>query len=198
MPGKPDEDDAMRIMNLFNRLYNFSIAKKYRIQWDKSVIIGGRLLVKGKPGSISIGSNTVINSEKKAVPLGYQTQTVFWTIDEGKIIIGRNCGISNATFCSASRLILGDYVTIGGGVKLFDTDFHSLDYEKRVDYVDDNDRQSAPITVKSGAFIGAGSIILKGVTIGSKSIIGAGSVVTKDVPDREIWAGNPAKMIRRL
>ena len=188
----------MRIMNLFNRMYNQRLARKYKIQWDKSVVIGGKLLVKGKPGSISIGSNTVINSEKHAVPLGYQTQTIFWTIGEGEIKIGRNCGISNATFCSARRLTIEDYVTIGGGVRLLDTDFHSLDFEKRIDFVGDTDRRSTPITVKYGAFIGAGSIILKGVTIGSKSIIGAGSVVTKDVPDEEIWAGNPARFIRHL
>ena len=38
-------------------------------------------------------------------------------------------------------------------------------------------------------------MILKGVTIGARAVIGAGSVVTKDVPDGEIWAGNPAKRI---
>ena len=47
-------------------------------------------------------------------------------------------------------------------------------------------------------FIGANSIILKGVTIGERSIIGAGSVVTKNIPDDEIWAGNPAKFIRKI
>ena len=39
------------------------------------------------------------------------------------------------------------------------------------------------------------SIILKGVTVGKHSIVGAGSVVTKDIPDNEIWVGNPAKKI---
>ena len=47
-------------------------------------------------------------------------------------------------------------------------------------------------------FIGAHSIILKGVTIGARSIVGAGSVVTKDIPADEVWAGNPAKCIRKL
>ena len=48
------------------------------------------------------------------------------------------------------------------------------------------------------AFIGAHSIVLKGVTIGKHSVIGAGSVVTKNIPDNEVWAGNPARFIRRL
>ena len=49
--------------------------------------------------------------------------------------------------------------------------------------------------VKSGASIGANSVILPGVTIGMFALVGAGSVVTKDVPDRAIVAGNPSVVI---
>lgn len=51
--------------------------------------------------------------------------------------------------------------------------------------------------VKNKSSIGAGSIILPGIVIGSNSLIGAGSVVTKHVPNGEVWAGNPAKFIRK-
>lgn len=52
--------------------------------------------------------------------------------------------------------------------------------------------------IRDNEFIGAFTIILKGVTVGENSVIGAGSVVTKSVPDNQIWAGNPAKFIRAL
>ena len=55
-----------------------------------------------------------------------------------------------------------------------------------------------PVEIKDGVFVGAHSIILKGVTIGEGSIIGAGSVVTKSIPAGEVWAGNPAKFIRKI
>ena len=53
------------------------------------------------------------------------------------------------------------------------------------------------ITIGEHAFIGSGAIITGNVTIGRSAIIGAGSVVTKSVPPCEIWAGNPAKFIKR-
>jgi acetyltransferase-like isoleucine patch superfamily enzyme len=52
--------------------------------------------------------------------------------------------------------------------------------------------------IKKGASIGAASVILGGVTIGEKAMIGAGSVVTKNIPDGELWLGNPAKFVRKI
>lgn len=63
--------------------------------------------------------------------------------------------------------------------------------------IEDDKPRCAPITIEDHAFIGAHSIILKGVTIGKCSIVGAGSVVTHNIPEHEIWAGNPAKFIRK-
>jgi acetyltransferase-like isoleucine patch superfamily enzyme len=59
-----------------------------------------------------------------------------------------------------------------------------------------NNPTHSKLSVGRAAWIGADSIILSGVeTIGVKSIVGSGSVVTKNIPDYEIWAGNPAKKI---
>jgi acetyltransferase-like isoleucine patch superfamily enzyme len=52
--------------------------------------------------------------------------------------------------------------------------------------------------VRKGASIGAGSVLLCGIEIGEKAMIGAGSVVTKSVPAGELWAGNPARFIRKI
>ena len=57
---------------------------------------------------------------------------------------------------------------------------------------------SKSITIMYDVWIGAGAIILEGVTIGSGSTVGAGSVVMKSVPERVVVAGNPAKIIRTL
>lgn len=53
------------------------------------------------------------------------------------------------------------------------------------------------VLIKKEAFIGTGTIITKPVTIGERAIVGAGSIVTKNIPDDEVWAGNPARFIRK-
>lgn len=57
--------------------------------------------------------------------------------------------------------------------------------------------ESGEVRIKKNAFIGTGTIITKPVTIGERAIVGAGSIVTKNIPDDEVWAGNPAKFIRK-
>lgn len=95
-----------------------------------------------------------------------------------------------------SQIQIGENVNIGSDCKIFDHDFHSIDYETRIH--GDSEIKTSPVHIDDGAFIGTNSIILKGVTVGKHSVVGAGSVVTKTIPDNEIWAGNPARFIRKL
>ena len=53
-------------------------------------------------------------------------------------------------------------------------------------------------TVRRGASIGAGAVILPGITVGEEAMIGAGAVVTKDVPEFAVVVGNPARVVRML
>lgn len=86
-----------------------------------------------------------------------------------------------------------------GGGKIYDTDFHSLNPQDRYDHARDMEsKKKATVKICDNVLIGAGAIVLKGVTIGENSIIGAGAVVTKDVPANEIWAGNPARFIKKI
>ena len=106
--------------------------------------------------------------------------------------------MSNTAIHCHKSITIGNCVNFGGGVMIFDTDFHSLDWKDRQDGTDIAKRAIAPVVIDDYVFIGADSIILKGVHIGEKSIVGAGSVVSKDIPAGEIWAGNPARFIKRI
>lgn len=57
---------------------------------------------------------------------------------------------------------------------------------------------NAPVHIGKNCWIGAGAIILPGVTIGDNSVIGAGSVVTKDIPSNVVAVGNPCRVMREI
>jgi acetyltransferase-like isoleucine patch superfamily enzyme len=117
---------------------------------------------------------------------------------EAVLKIGENVGISQtALICHTSIKILNN-VKIGGGACIYDTDFHPISPMLRRQSKDIQYKAKASVIIEDNVFIGAHSLVLKGVTIGENSIIGAGSVVTKNVPPNQIWAGNPAKFIRSI
>lgn len=184
------------IKNLPNSIYNFVVLKYRHVKYGKNFKINGRVYcVANSDDGIVIGDNVRINSSLDSNPIGGDTKTILFAKGNGKILIGDDCGISNATLFACESITLGKQILVGGGTKIYDTDFHWVDFEKRI-Y--ESGGETRPVTIKDGSFIGANCIILKGVTIGEKSIIGAGSIVTKSVPDGEIWAGNPARFIRRI
>ncbi|NWJ51491.1 MAG: acyltransferase [Bacteroidetes bacterium] len=148
-------------------------------------------------GKIIIEDNVIINSKYRNNPIGGNSNSSFWTKKGGKIIISKGVRISNSAFVSEKGIFIGKNTFIGGDCKIYDTDFHSLLFEERIQRPDINVK-SAKVHIGEEVFIGTGAIIMKGVNIGEKSIIGAGSVVTKNIPAGEIWGGNPARFIRKL
>ena len=67
-------------------------------------------------------------------------------------------------------------------------------------YIDEAKRDNIitweKIKIGNNVFVGCHSIIMPGVNIGNDVVVGAGSIVTKDIPDGQVWAGNPAKFIK--
>ncbi|WP_029903693.1 acyltransferase [Prevotella sp. 10(H)] len=150
-------------------------------------------------GRVNIGRNFQMNNGYSYNIIGRQQPCCFIVGRGGELIINNNVGISSTAIVCWNRIEIGNNVRIGGGTVIYDTDFHSLDYKERISLPEIKDNvMTAPVLIKQNAFIGANSTILKGVTIGEGSVVGACSVVTKDVPDNEVWGGNPAKFIKSL
>lgn len=173
-------------------LWNCFFLKYYRVKTGARFKCDGRLIIQGH-GKYTLGDDVHIISKEFVNPIG-GTRTVLQTLDGGEISIGNNVGLSHAILCARERIVIEDNVLIGGGVRIYDNDFHSVEYEYRMQPQDQHVRKGS-VHIKEGAFIGAHAIILKNVTIGKRAVIGAGSVVTKNVPDNEIWAGNPARYV---
>lgn len=147
---------------------------------------------------IEIGDGSTLCSSVEFTALGVNHPVVLRTLRSGaEIRIGRDTGISGGSICAAKSVTIGDECLIGADVMLSDTDFHTIAPERRRFNNSPDAIASSPVIVEDNVFIGARSIILKGVTIGRNSVVGAGSVVTKNVPPDSIVAGNPARIIKR-
>ena len=177
-------------------LFNKIKLKFKKAQYGTKLVTYGNIFIRGK-GKIIIGNNVTITSCRETNPIGGDIKSILYAKDKSVIVIGNNCGISNSAIVALEKVVIEDDVMIGGSCKIYDNDFHPIYYEERMQNPIGNVK-SSPVLIKKGAFIGAGSIILKGVIVGEKSVVGAGSVVTKNIPDEEVWAGNPARFIKKL
>jgi acetyltransferase-like isoleucine patch superfamily enzyme len=120
--------------------------------------------------------------------------------------IGENCNICSHCFIE-NDVRIGKNVTIKCGVQIWD----GIELEdnvmigSNVTFTNDMYPRSKnkgwtllKTKVCRGATIGAGAVILPGLTIGEGAFIAAGSVVTKDVPAGELWMGNPARYYKKV
>lgn len=180
----------------FTPAYNRLLLKLKDVQYGNNLKIVGRVSVIGM-GKITIGGNFYMTSGEHINPISANIQGAFFTDSpNARIEIGNNVGMSSTRMWIHDRLTIGNNVKIGGGVLLIDTDCHPMDYSVR--RTSNEGTCSAPIVIEDDVWIGAQSIVLKGVTIGARSIIGAGSIVTKDIPSDCVAGGNPCKVIRML
>jgi acetyltransferase-like isoleucine patch superfamily enzyme len=166
-------------------------------QFGKGLRADGLPVIRmSRRGAVTFGDHCQINSRLKSNLVGKTNPTFLDCRGGGKIAFGNNSGCSFAVISSRSDIQIGNHVKIGGNVRIFDHDYHSLDYLDRRDGNKDLPR-TKPVRIGNDVFIGTNAMILKGVTIGDRAIVGAGSVVVKDVPADEIWAGNPARFIKK-
>lgn len=146
----------------------------------------------------TIGHNFTMGNWPRLNASGLSAKCKIEVRGQGVLEIGNNVGMTATTIMCHRQIKIDDNVKIGVGTMIYDTDFHNLAPHARLNGDDVRTIKTAPVTIEKNAFIGAYCIILKGVNIGENSIVGAGSVVTKDIPKNEIWAGNPAKFIKKL
>jgi len=117
--------------------------------------------------------------------------------------IGRDCNICDHVFIE-NDVTMGDRVTVKSGVQLWDglrvaddvfigpnATFSNDKYPRSKQH----DRPIEETHLGAGSSIGAGAVVLPGITVGARALVGAGSVVTQDVPARAIVSGNPARIV---
>lgn len=189
----------------------FSLLRKLKLIINEKIISQKIELEKQKGSFVyaKIGYPYYVNPKSCKLKIGTGSRirgVVTFEKSGSSIEIGKNTSIGGQTIFSCSNnIIIGDNVLISFDCKIFDHNSHPMNhFERRNDLKNIlsgkgkewNNVKQATTKIGNDAWIGAGVIILPGITIGERAIIGAGSVVTKDIPDNAIAVGAPAKVKR--
>jgi len=112
----------------------------------------------------------------------------------GDVVIGDHTriGLHNTVI---GPVTIGSHVNIAQGVTVTALNHN---FDKPGIRIDQQGITTRPIVIGDDVWIGAGAVILPGVTIGSHCVVAAGAVVTTDVPDGTLVAGIPAKTVRKI
>lgn len=191
---------SLSVCNFIGRSYTIGSFSYSKVKFNRK-----KITINGIP-NIYINKNSYVKIEDGFVcnssinySIDNNNSSKILVHENATLIIGKNSGLSNSTIQCHNKIEIGDYVNIGASCLIMDSNFHSTDWKDRLDKTTDlRKKKDAPIKIGNLVFIGARSIICKGVTIGDKSIVAAGSVVISDIPECQIWGGNPAKFIKSI
>lgn len=150
-------------------------------------IVHSRVKIRNTNGQLSVGSLSELHENVVLSMAGASD-------NKARIQIGNRCSIWYGTVISAKQsVVIGDNCAISWNCTIIDNDMHEIVELEPVDKP-----SVAGVTIGSNVWIGANSMILKGVNIGDGAVVAAGSIVTKDVPARTLVKGVPAKPVREI
>jgi len=183
----------IKCYNILNRI----MMAYWGVKAGKNCSFLGRTIFRRYPETtIAIGSNCTFQSSEWSNIAGIARRCMISTLKKGAVLkIGDKCGFSGAAISCAESITIGDHVLLGINVIITDTDHHSTGAKERRE---NTGITSKPIVIGNNVWIGANSIILKGVHIGDNTVIAAGSVVAANIPANVMAGGVPAKGIKKL
>ncbi len=174
----------------------------------KRLLIGTNVVIR-HPDKIALGDNVTIDDNclidgrgagSEGIVLGDNVminRNCMLQAKAGPIKIGSRTSLGSYSIVSAlDRVDIGSAVLIGGRCYFSAGAYYFDDVSAPV--MDQGLYAKGPIKIGSNAYFGAGAMVVGGITVGTGSVIGAGAVVVKDVPDRVVVAGNPARILREI
>jgi acetyltransferase-like isoleucine patch superfamily enzyme len=167
---------------------NIQISKSIKVnRWPKIIFKSN--------GKIILGNNVLLNSSNRNYHINMFASVKLMCDKPNAIIsIGDNTRIHGSCIHAFERVEIGSNCLIAANCQIFDSSGHGTSLKDR----SESQGKSKPIVIGNNVWIGAGCIILPGVTIGDGSIVAASSVVNGIVPSGVLFAGNPAKFIKNI
>jgi len=161
----------------------------------RCVHVGRRLRLGVRPGIAGPVRVTIGDDVSLSGPIGIVSTTGY----APELVVGHRVFIGHeVSFHVARSIIIEDDAGIAPRCYFADNDNHARDPAARARGAPPEPDEIKPVRIGRGAWIGRGSIVLKGVSIGDGAIVAAGSVVVSDVPPRTLAMGNPSRVVARL
>jgi acetyltransferase-like isoleucine patch superfamily enzyme len=189
---------------MYNQLYRINnLLFHLKIKWFKRnlhVAEGVRInawptIVLHQKASIFLGENVLLNSSNRTYHVNMFTRVkLMCDKPNASISIGKNTRIHGSCIHAFEKIEIGENCLIAANCQIFDSNGHGTEIGHR----HSNQGISKPIKIGNNVWIGTGCIILPGTFIGSGSVIAAGSVVIGEVPEKTVYGGNPAKLLKKL
>jgi len=172
-------------LNKYSNLIRIFIFRMRGLQIQKSTRLGK--ISCEWPNNLIIGSNCDIQNNvdfRIGEPFNDNCNI---TIGD-RVFIGRSC-----EFVCSKKIVIGNDCFIASNTTINDA---GHEYSKHIE-INKQPLTSKKIIIEEDVWIGTSCVILQGVTIGKGAVIGAGSVVNKTIPEYEVWAGVPARFIKK-
>ena len=110
----------------------------------------------------------------------------------------KGVGLSGSSIVAVENIEIGEYTMLGANTNIYDTDFHPVNPEERLNQKSIIDAPHSPVKIGKHCWLGTNVTVLKGVTMGDNVTVGAMSLVNKDVPDSVIVGGIPVSIIKTI
>ncbi len=185
MSNETKDFASSKRISIYQRIKSFCYLKYHNVDFDKNTYTKKNFEIrKSKNAKIKLGKDCVVQ------------EYVFFllTMPNPYLEIGDNVSIGRSSIIAIKdNLKIGSNTEISANVFICDQS-HGIESGK---LITNQNSVIEKVSIGEDVWIGTGTVILKGVHIGSGSVIGANSVVNKSIPNNEIWAGNPAKFVRK-
>lgn len=194
------EEVAVKVATIYyTSIFRFRCVLK-GVRCGRRLEVFGRVLLRSPSGGVTIGDDVqLVSSSWRATAAALNHEVRLRTfLPSATIRIEDGVGLNGTSITARSKkVVVGSGTMIAPNCIIMDSDFHRpWPPQDRRNYSGDD--ADASVIIGKNVWIGANSIVLKGVSIGENSVIGAGSVIVNSLPPNSLAAGNPARVIKQL
>lgn len=163
------------------------------------VTLYGKPSIHMEPGArIILEDGVVLISNSEYNWAGINHPVILSAEKGAEIILHKGVGLSGSSIVAVEHIEIGEGTMLGANTNVYDTDFHPLTAQERLNQKSIHDAPHAPVNIGKNCWIASNVTILKGVYLGDNVVVSSMSLVNKGTPDNVLIGGIPAKILKEI